>query len=163
MVKGAHGSFIIIRLVIAARLDEALWFLFTLCFLTSRSAYVSCRIPDRHRGQATAADSQHGVHVAGVGGFRQLCVLRVADAKSWVSGLGGGRQTRLDTAALRARLHDRSRSGHIANFVVIDWRALSSGVSRPRLEHQHQLQLLLRVRRDQALHGLSAGEKRRNS
>ena len=106
------------------------------------------RVSDRYRGQATASDSQHRVHVVGVGRFRQLCLLHVPDAKSGLSGLGGGRPTRLDTVALRPRLHDRSGSGHIANFVVIDWRALPPGVSRPRLEHQHQLQLLLRVRRD---------------
>lgn len=106
------------------------------------------RIPDRYRGQVTASDSQHRVHVAGVGRFRQLCLLHVPDAKSGLPGLGGGRPTRLDTVALRPRLHDRPGFGHIANFVVIDWRALPPGVSRPRLEHQHQLQLLLRVRRD---------------
>lgn len=117
-------------------------------FLRS-SLHPSLRIPDRYRGQVTASDSQHRVHVVGVGRFRQLCLLHVPDAKSGLrSGLGGGRPTRLDTVALRPRLHDRPGSGHIANFVVIDWRALPPRVSRPRLEHQHQLQLLLRVRRD---------------
>lgn len=120
-----------------------------LVFFLSKSNFLRpLRIPDRYRGQVTASDSQHRVHVVGVGRFRQLCLLHVPDAKSGISGLGGGRPTRLDTVALRPRLHDRSGSGHIANFVVIDWRALPPRVSRPRLEHQHQLQLLLRVRRD---------------
>lgn len=106
------------------------------------------RISDRHRGQAAALDSQHCIHVPGVSWFRQLCILRVANAKFGLPRFSSGRAARLDTVALRARLHNCSSFGHIANFVVIDWRALSPGVSRPRLEHQHELQLLLRVRRD---------------
>lgn len=117
------------------------------------------RILDRHSRQATAPDSQHGLHVPGARRFRQLRLLRVANAKFGLRGLGGRGPARLDTVALRARVHDRPRAGHIANLVAIDWRTISPGVPRPRLQHQHELQLLLRVLRDQAFHGLSAGER----
>lgn len=58
---------------------------------------------------------------------------------------------------MRSRVHHSPRTGHIANFVAIDWRALPSRVSRSWLEYKHQLQLLLRLLGHQTLHGLSAG------
>jgi len=118
----------------------------------------SCRLSHRHRRQAAASDSQYRFHVAGTRQLRQLRLLRVTNAEFGIRGLGGGGPVRLDTIALRVGVHDRTRPRHIANFLATDWRTVPPGVSRPRLQHQHELQLLLRVLWHQALYGLSAGE-----
>ena len=59
---------------------------------------------------------------------------------------------------MRARLHDCPGPWYIAHIMVTDRRAVPLGVQRIGVEYQHELQLFLRVRRYQAVHGLSRGE-----
>lgn len=106
-----------------------------IAFVVFKRNRIARRIFDRHSRQTTTFDSQHGFHVTGARRFWQLRILRVANAKSGIRGFGGGGSARLDTATLRARVYDRPRPGHIANFLAIDWRTISAGVSRPRFQH----------------------------